>query len=206
MEHIAIEARPRSASATKGERKQLRRGGHIPAALFGKGIDPVLVTVEARDLMKVLHAETGVNTLIDLSLEGRRHLVRLAQVELDPVHRTFLHVGLHEMAANEARKATVPVEITGEPEDVQTGVALLETSLVHVDVRCLPDRLPAAFTLDVSDMKIGDVRYASDLPLPEGAELLTPPDTAVVSLHVKAAMVEEVAETGEEQAKEGEAA
>lgn len=198
MEHIAIEARPRGGTATKGERKRMRREGHIPAAVFGKGIDPVLVTVEARDLAKVLRSEAGQNTLIDLSLGSDRHLVKLTDVELDPIERTFLHVGLHKIAANETTKASIPVEVVGEPEEVRLGIAMLESSAAAVDVKCLPEDLVATLMLDVSDMKIGDVRYVSDLSVPRRIEILSSPDTALVSLHTLPSMVEEVAETGEE--------
>jgi large subunit ribosomal protein L25 len=207
MEHIAIEARPRPGNVTKGERNRLRRLGHIPAAVFGKGMDPVMVTIEAREIARVLHAATGVNTLIDLTVEGGRHLVRVSEVEIDPVHRTLLHVGLHKIAANEAQKATVPIEIVGEPEDVRMGTALLETGLSQLDVRCLPGDVPSSLVLDVSDMQTGDTRHASDLTLPARVELLSPPDTSIVSVRTKAAMVEEVAEAAEEQpAEEGAAA
>jgi len=207
MEHIAIEARPRPGNVTKGERNRLRRLGHIPGAVFGKGMDPVMVTVEARDLVRVLHAATGVNTLIDLTVEGGRHLVRLTEVEIDPVHRTLLHVGLHKIAANEAQKATVPIEIVGEPEDVRAGLSLLETGLSQVDVRCLPGDVPSSLTLDVSEMQTGDTRHAADLTLPPRVELLSPADTSIVSVRTKPSMVEEVSEAADEQsAEEGAAA
>lgn len=203
MEHIAIEARRRE-TATKGERKRQRRSGQIPAAVFGRGIEPVLVSVEARDLARVLQSEAGANTLIDLSLAGDRHLVQLTEVEIDPISRTFLHVGLHKIAANELTKATVPVEITGEPEEVRTGIGLLEPGALYVDVRCLPEDVPATLTMDVSDLKLGEALHASDLTLPPRVELLSAPETSIVSLHTKPSMVEEVAETGEEQAASGE--
>jgi large subunit ribosomal protein L25 len=194
MEHIAIEARPR-ASTTKGEQKRQRRMGHIPAAVFGRGMDPVLVSVEARDLARVLQSDAGVNTLIDLSVNGARHLVKLAEVELDPIARTFLHVGLHKIQANELGRATIPIEIVGEPEAVRIGEALLEPGTSTVDVKCLPEDLVSAFTLDVSDMKVGDVRTIGDLTVPDRIEVMSAPDTAIVSLHVLRAMVDEDAET-----------
>ena len=195
MEHIAIEARPRDGRATKGELKRQRRMGHIPAAIFGRGTEPALVTVEARELARVLNSDAGKNTLIDLSFGGRRHLVKLAEVDMDPITRVFLHVGLHTIAANEQTKATVPVEIVGEPEEVRTGVALLEVGTQSVEVTSLPEDLVASLTLDVSNMHIGDVLHVSDLKVPERIEVLTAQDAPLVSLHVMPSMVEEVQET-----------
>ncbi len=123
-------------------------------------------------------------------------------MDLDPIARTFLHVGLHKIAANEASKATIPVEVVGEPEEVRTGLALLEPGASSVEVKYLPEDLVAALTLDVSDLRIGDVRYVSDLPVPPRMEILSAPDTALVSLHVKAALIEEATEAADEASAE----
>lgn len=186
MLHIALEARPRPTTMTKGEQKRLRRLGRIPAAIYGKGMEAVLVTVEARDLARVLSSEAGTNTLVDLTLDGERHLVKMTDVDMDPIARTFRHVGLHKLVGNEMSKATVPIEIVGVPAEVATGDAVLETSMATVDVKGLPENLTSSFILDVSEMKIGDVKHISDVPLPEGFELLSAGDIAVVL--VRAAM------------------
>ncbi|MBC8103424.1 MAG: 50S ribosomal protein L25 [Cytophagales bacterium] len=189
MEHIAIEAKPRHADASKGERKRLRRAGHIPGAVFGKGIEGVLVTVEARDVAKVLASDAGANTLIDLSLGGDRHLVKLTEVEINPLTRDFQHVGLHKIQANEAQKATVPVELTGEPESVRLNEGLLDQAHLTIEVKALPERMVANLFLDVSEMQIGDVKYASDVELPSGIELVSALDTVIVSVKVARELV-----------------
>jgi large subunit ribosomal protein L25 len=183
MEHIAIEAKPRSASNSKGERKRLRRAGHIPAAVYGKGIAPTLLTVEARDVSKVLASQAGTNTLIDLTLNGQRHLVKMSELEVEPISRTLLHIGLHKIAANEAAKASVPVELVGEPEAVRLGDGLIESGgTLTVEVKSLPEQLPASVLLDISDMQIGDVKHVSDVVMPEGIELLSDPEAPLVSV------------------------
>jgi large subunit ribosomal protein L25 len=189
MEHIAIEARTRQANTSKGERNRLRRAGHIPAAVFGKGIDGVLVTIEAKDVAKVLASDAGANTLIDLSLDGARHLVKLAEVEINPLTRNFQHVGLHKISATEPQKATVPVELIGEPEAARLNEGILDQANFTIDVKALPERLATHITLDISEMQIGDVKHASDIALPAGNELLSPEDTVIVSLKVARELV-----------------
>jgi large subunit ribosomal protein L25 len=189
MEHIAIEARIRQANTSKGERNRLRRAGHIPAAVFGKGIDGVLVTIEAKDVAKVLASDAGANTLIDLSLDGARHLVKLAEVEINPLTRNFQHVGLHKISATEPQKATVPVELIGEPEAARLNEGILDQANFTIDVKALPERLATHITLDISEMQIGDVKHASDIALPAGNELLSPEDTVIVSLKVARELV-----------------
>ncbi|MES2461236.1 MAG: 50S ribosomal protein L25 [Armatimonadota bacterium] len=188
MEHIAIEAKARQANASKGERNRLRRAGHIPAAVFGKGLENVLVTVEAKDVAKVLASDAGANTLIDLSVEGARHLVKLAEVEIDPLSRNFTHIGLHKILASEPQKATVPVELIGEPEAVKLNDAIVDQAHFTVDIKALPERLATHITLDISEMVIGDVKHASDIELPAGNELLSPSDMVILSVKMARVM------------------
>jgi large subunit ribosomal protein L25 len=208
MQHIAIEVTPRAEHLTKGERKQLRKDGYILATVYGKGRESVPVTVKASDLARVFRAETGINTLIDLPLEGKRHVVKVEHIEQDPITHHILHIGLHEIKANEPQKTTIAVETVGQPEAVQAKEGLLELGATTVEVRCLPERAVPNLPLDVSDMKINDVKRAGDLKLPSGFELLTDPATPLASLHVLRAMVTEeeaIGEVGPEEAAEAEA-
>ena len=191
MEHIAIEAQPRAAHVSKGVRKQLRRAGHIPAAVFGRGVGTTLVTVEAKDIARVLASNAGQNTLIDLSVGGARHLAKLTEVEIDPISRVLNHVGLHTIQASESQKATVPIELVGEPEAIHMGTGVLESGTLTLDVKALPEKLAPSITVDVSRLNIGDVLYASDVTMPDGHELLTSPDIAIASLHVARQIVSE---------------
>jgi len=197
MQHIAIEVTPRPERLTKGERKQLRKDGNILATVYGKGQESVPVTVKASDLARVFRAETGINTLIDLPLNGKRHVVKMEHVEQDPITHHILHVGLHEIQANEPQKATIAVEIVGEPDAVHTKEGVLELNATTVEVKCLPEQAVTSVVLDVSDMTINDVRRAGDLKLPGGFELLTDPDMMLASLHVLKARVTEEEATGE---------
>jgi large subunit ribosomal protein L25 len=183
MEHIAIVARPRSATMTKGERKRLRRAGHIPAAIFGRGPASTLVTVEARDLARVFSAPSGRNTLIDVSVDDVRQLVRIADFDIDPISRMFLHVGLHRISGTELEKATIPIELIGEPEAIRMGTGSLVQGSLIVEVRALPDALPGTIQIDISELHIGSSLHASDIVLPKGVELVSPPDTSIVALH-----------------------
>jgi large subunit ribosomal protein L25 len=191
MEHIAIEAKPRPAYTSKGERNRLRRAGHIPAAVFGKGMEGVLVTVEAKDVARVLASDAGANTLIDLSVDGARHLVKLADVEINSLTRNFEHIGLHKISASEPQKASVPIELIGEPEVVRLNDGILEQAHFTIDIKALPERLASHITLDISEMQIGDVKHASDIKLPTGNELLSPEDTVIVSVKVARVLVTE---------------
>lgn len=202
MQHIALEATPHGSSLSKGERKRLRQSGQVFASLYGKGMETTAVTVAARDLVRVLSAEGGANTLVDLTINGQRHLVKLIELEVEPITRTMLHVGLHKILASDPQKATLTIHLTGEPETVGTNEAVLETGALSVDVKALPEKMIPSLEVDVSGMQIGDLLHAADLKLPAGFELLTSPETPIVALKAKREVAEPEeleAATAEEQ-------
>jgi large subunit ribosomal protein L25 len=194
MEHIAVEARLRESHLTKGERKELRHQGLILGSVYGRGLEAVSVVLRANDLSRVVNAETGMNTLIDLQVDGQRHLVRVSKLETDPITHFPIHVGLQKINAREPQKATIPVELVGEPEAVRTNEGMLEAASPSVDVRAMPESLVSALTLDISDMALNDVRRAGDLTLPKGFELLSDPDAPLVSLRAVQTSAEEIEE------------
>jgi large subunit ribosomal protein L25 len=186
MEHIAVTVQPRSERLTKGERKHMRRIGRIPASLYGRGMESQSVLISLQDIARVLSSAAGANTLLDLTIPDSkgRHLVRLTQVEFEPISRRVMHVALHKIQANEPQKSSLPVEMEGEPEPLRLHEGILEVNATHIDVRSLPERTPVNVTVDVSGMAIGDVIYASDIKLPDGVELLSLPETPIVSVRI----------------------
>jgi large subunit ribosomal protein L25 len=205
MEHYAMKAERRDTSLSKGQRKQLRRTGQVLASVYGRDMDPITVVLNARDLRNALSMETSVNTLIDLTVDGKKHLVRMENIEIDPIERRMLHVGLHKIKTNEAQKATVPVELIGEPEAVRNHDAILERNRTDIEIKAMPERLPSSFSLDISDMQMGEVRRVGDLTLPKGVELLTDPEMPLVSLAVIRAQAEPDAEPASESSDDGDA-
>jgi large subunit ribosomal protein L25 len=182
MQHVAVQAERREKKLSKGQRRLLRDSGHVLASVYGRDTDAVSVTVPIEAIRDVLSAETGMNTLIDLTLDGQRHLARIAKVETDIYSRRLLHVGFQKIKATEPRKATIPVEITGEPEAVHNHTARMETGVREIEVMALPERLAPAVMLDISELAVGDVLRAGDIELPAGHELVTDPEMPLVSV------------------------
>lgn len=205
MQTISMEAKRRE-KRTKGEVKQLRRKGVVPGAVFGRGVEPYLVEVSARELVQVLASESGVNSMIDLKVDGKKSSVMISELDRDPVTRGFLHVGFKQINRAEKIHAHVPLHLVGEPEPVRTKDAILDQSLESLDVRALPGDLPPHIDLDVSGLVIGSVIRVADLPASDKIEVLTPEDTAIAAVHVARAAHEEVVEALGEQAPAEEAA
>ncbi|MBV9852746.1 MAG: 50S ribosomal protein L25 [Armatimonadetes bacterium] len=180
---ITVTPRPRR---TKGERKRRLRQGLVPGAIYGRGLEPALVEVPAKAIADVLLAESGMNTVINLTVQGDRaqHTVLIDNLERDPITRGFLNVGFHQVKKGDKVHAQVPITLVGTPEDVALNGALLEQTLESIDVHAQPADLPPHLEVDVSQMKTGDVLRVADLPHNPKIEFTTNEDIAIASVHV----------------------
>lgn len=191
MEHLSVQAALRGKQ-TRGELTRMRQTGQVPVSISGKGMDPVSLYLSASDISRILHAETGRNTLVDVAFEGGRHVARLVNVERDPIKNTIITVSLQKIATGEPQKATVGLNIVGEPASVRDATGMLSTTLDHLEVRALPEKMVASLVVDTSSLAVGDVVRAGDVVLPEGFDLLTDPDALIVSLHPAADLAAEL--------------
>ena len=184
MKHIAVTAQSRPDSMTKSAVKTLRKEGRVLASVYGKGQTSASVILSASDIMRVLSADTGENTLIDLSITDMpgRKLARLTAIEMEPLTQRFRHVGLHLISATELQKAHVTVEIIGESPDVHNNLGYLDAVNGTVEISALPEALVGSLTLDVSAMKVGDIKHAGDLELPANMTLISDPEMIIVAL------------------------
>jgi large subunit ribosomal protein L25 len=186
----------------KGVARKLRARGRVPAVLYGHGVEPTPIAVDAKDLFHVLHTSAGANVLIDLRVDGTGHLALAREVQRDHIKGEYVHVDFFAVRRDEEVKVTVPVRIVGEAPGVKQG-GLLEHHLWEVQLQSRVDRVPEAIDADVSDLGIGDALKVGDLRIPEGASLLTDPEDTVVS--VVTPQVLEVVEAEAAGAEEAEA-
>lgn len=195
-------------SQTKGERKKRIRQGFIPGAIYGKGLEPVNVEVPAKAIADVLTAETGLNTIIDLTIQGdaKPHTVLVDNLERNPITRSFVSVGFHQVKKGDKVTAQIPIQLIGEPASVGTGEAVLEHTLEAITVHAEPANLPPHLDVDVSHLTPGDVLHVSDLPHNPNLEFTTSEETAVAAVHYSrtAQAVEEADVAAAEVAAEAE--
>lgn len=173
--------------------KRLRREGRVPAVLYG-GSAPETLTVDYRDVVRVIQGRESSTTLLSLKLEGGGGSARTAiirDMQYDPVSEKVIHVDLQEVRMDKAITVGVPVFSTGEAEGVKEQAGILEMILREVQVSCLPGLIPERITVDVSALMIGDVLTVANLTPPEGVRILNDPAQAVVT--VSPPMAEEVA-------------
>ena len=187
----------------KNEARRLRRSGKLPAVVYG-GEDSVgiPVSVDPKVLLEIFHSESGVNTLIDLSVDdGNASQVLVKEFQVHPVSSELLHVDFYRLALDKKITVSVPIILRGEPLGVKQQGGLVDFIHRDVQVECMPTEIPEKIEVDISDLMIGQgVRLhevSGDVPWSPVSD----PDTLLV--HVIAPKVEE--EPEEEEIVEGEA-
>ena len=188
---ITLVAEPRS-SRGKNEARRLRVKGFTPAIMYGADKDPVAVAVSPKEVTKILRSNTGHNTIFNLSVrDGETTPVMIIDWEHHPVKESLLHIDLKRIDPTKRMTVKVPVHIHGESKGVKIQGGLLEIATREVEIECLPDDIPEAFNVDVSDLALNQSVRASALPMTASMKLTAPPETVIV--HIVAAKAEEVA-------------
>ena len=174
----------RRTGVGKGVARKLRQTGSIPAVYYGRGEDPIVLTVGLKDLQDVIERAEGSNVIVDLKVDGdgagdRKALIR--EIQRDPVGGHILHLDLQHISLTERIVVEVPVVLLGIAVGVKDGGGILEHLLREVEVECLPTDIPSKLEVDVSALNIGDSLHVSDLKA-ERVEILTEGDRAIATV------------------------
>lgn len=192
----------RREGSGKGVARKLRAVGRVPAVVYGQGIEPASVSVDAKELYHVLHAG-GANVLLDLIVDGKPQLALARDVQRDHIRNRFIHVDFLAVSRTEKITIAIPVQVNGESVGVKAG-GVLEHHLWEVQAECLPGDVPDALEADITELAVGDSLKVSDLPVPSGVTILSPEDELVLAVVPPQAREVEEAEAAE--AAEGEGA
>jgi large subunit ribosomal protein L25 len=187
---ITVAAHPRSTRG-KNEARRLRVSGMIPAVVYGTGGTPVPVSVSPKELTKILHSATGHNTIFDVEIPGQeKSPVMIVDWQFDPVKDRLLHADLERIDLSKRLVVKIPVHTTGEPKGVKQQSGLYDVVNREIQIECLPDEIPAAFEMDVTEMMLGQSLRAKDIPLAGSMKLLSNPELVVSHVVASRATVE----------------
>jgi large subunit ribosomal protein L25 len=144
----------------KNEARRTRREGRVPAVLYGATSegdrrDATPISVLPKPLLKILHSESGANTLISLKLAGGTDTkVLVKEYQLDPVTHALLHADFYRVAMDRALQVTIPVIVKGEPKGVKQQGGLLEFVRREIEIEVLPGDIPENVEVDVSELML----------------------------------------------------
>lgn len=181
----------------KNEARRLRARGMVPAVLYGAGREAVAIAADPKTLLRILHSPTGHNTIFDVAIEGGETTpAMIVDWQFEPVKDRLLHVDLKRIDMTKRLRVSVPVQAAGEAKGVKQQGGLLEIVTREIEIECLPDEIPEHFTVDVTELMIGQALRASDVPLTGSMKLMSSPDSViahVIALRREAAQAAEAA-------------
>jgi large subunit ribosomal protein L25 len=181
----------------KNEARRLRASGRIPAVLYGaeKG-KAVEIAVDPRALSRILHSESGVNTLIGLQLDGGDTRVLVKEYQLDPIDHRLLHADFYQVAMDKTLTLTVPIVLKGEARGVKQQGGIVDFVNREIEIEVLPGDIPENISVDVSELLMNQGLRLRDIQM-EGAKWKPLSDPDMMIVHVVPPKAEEPEPTAE---------
>lgn len=210
MEQIKLNATVRKRTGNSPAR-EMRRGGHIPAILYGPQTESVMLAVNSKELEQILKKGNIGSIILNLVIQNGKKFTKPAMIkelQSHPVSGAFLHVDFYEIDMQRKINVSIPVITKGTSKGVEIG-GLLQIVRREIEVLCMPGDIPEAFEIDITDLDIGDSVHLDEIPLGDNVEAAS--DANFTVLTIVSPMAEEVEEEeeealeGEEAAEEGEA-
>ena len=187
---VTAEARE---SRGKNEARRVRVKGRIPAVIYGAFQEPRAVSVNPKDILRIIHGKTGHNSIFDVEIPGgEKTPVIVADEQYHPVKGTLMHIDLKRIDLTRKLRVSIPIHVTGEAKGVKQQGGVLDIVTKTVEIECIPDDIPDRFDVDVTELMIGNNIRVSQLPAKEGIRILTAPEAVIA--HVVGIREEVVAE------------
>jgi large subunit ribosomal protein L25 len=177
----------------KNEARRLRARGRIPAVVYGaeKG-KAVEIAVDPKMLLRILHSESGVNTLIGLQLAGGATRVLVKEYQLDPIDHKLLHADFYQVAMDKTITVTVPIVLKGEAKGVKQQGGIVDFVNREIEIEVLPGDIPESINVDISELMLHEGVRVRDLQT-EGSKWKATSDPDLMIVHVVPPRAEEVA-------------
>jgi len=174
----------------KNEARRLRAAGRIPAVLYGthKG-KATEIAVDPKALLRILHSDSGVNTLIGLSVDGSATRVLVKEYQLDPIDHKLLHADFYQVAMDKAITVTVPIVLKGEPKGAKQQGGIVDFVNREIEIECLPGDIPEHIDVDISELMLHQGVRVRDLVQGVKWTAISDPDMMIV--HVVTLKAEE---------------
>lgn len=201
-EVVEAQTRP-DTSRGKNEARRLRAQGRIPGVVYGAKKNTVAVSLDPKQISRILHSKSGHNTIFDLHVGSEKAKVMIVDWQYDPMLGKLLHIDMKRIAMDEQIRVKVPIHLVGEAEGVKTQGGILDQVLREVEVECLPGDIPTHIDADVTALVFGTVLRVSDLPRNTKVKYLTDEEQTVAHI---TSVKEEVAPTPEAAAEAAAAA
>ena len=153
----------------KGSARAVRRAGRIPAVIYGDKKNPIGITLEAREMTKIVHQPGIFGRLLDINVSGSKHTVLTRDIQFHPVTDNVLHMDFLRVSGTAKVAVAISVEFINEDEcpGIKVG-GVLNVVRYEVELLCPATTIPEKITVDLQGLKIGDSVHISTIELPDG--------------------------------------
>ncbi len=177
MEEVVLQAKKRDIIGKQV--KTLRRAGGLPAVLYGSGIDPTPILLDAREAGRIL-GSISTSAVLTIEMDGDRHMALVRDRQRHILLGSLTHVDFQVVSRTEKLRTGVALEATGISPAVEDEIGILMTGLEELRVECFPQDLPERIVVDISGLeKISDAIYVKDITPPANVEFLDDPEETV---------------------------
>jgi len=179
-----LKAEIREQTGTNAVQK-VRKEGRIPAIVYGHKQAPVAISLDAHNFVEVVHHG---HRLIEVQIDKKKEKIIVKDLQYDYLSKNIIHADLMRVDITETIKVNVPIELksAGAAKGTHEG-GIIEEHADQLEIECRATDIPETIVIPVKDIGVGDSLHASDITLPEGVKLLSPPDTLLVTCHLVAA-------------------
>lgn len=165
--------------------QKVRKEGRIPAIVYGHKQTPVAISLDAHNFVEVLHHG---QRLLDVQIDKKKEKIIVKDLQYDYLSKNIIHADLMRVDITEAIKVNVPIELKSAAAAKGTHEGgIIEEHADQLEIECRPTDIPETIVVSVKEVGVGDSLHASDITLPEGVKLISPPETLLVTCHLVAA-------------------
>jgi large subunit ribosomal protein L25 len=174
----------------KGVARSLRSSGQVPAIIYGHAREPQPLSINARDLEKLLDRISAESTVVEVQLDGKTSRTLIREIQRHPFKRQILHIDFQELVAGEKVTVNIPLVLVGTPEGVRVGGGVIDQTMRELEIEVDPSNMPNHFELDISNVALGHSLHVRDVAIPAGVTVLDDEDATVVVVSAPRAVVE----------------
>jgi len=190
----------------KGPSRNLRSMGRLPAIFYGPEINPIMLSIDYRQIKKILKGKSAENIIFDLRIDSdeksQSKKVMIKELQRDPVTRDYLHVDFYEIAMGKELEVDIPVHLINTPIGVSEG-GILELARRGLRVSCMPEDMVDKIDIDVSGLDIGQSLHIKDIAFPPGLKSMDDENLTIATVIAPIPTAEEE-EVEEEEVEEPE--
>jgi large subunit ribosomal protein L25 len=168
----------------KNASRRFRKGGLVPAVLYGEGAASVPLVLAKKDIVKILKSETRENTIFKIAFDSEEKDVMIKALQVDATSDELLHADLILIAMDKAIRISVPIELLGEPVGVKTEGGFVDFMTREVEIECLPKDIPERISADISALHLHQSLKVADLTVPAGVKLISDPSTVLALVQI----------------------